>query len=158
MPEIPGDIFLCPNGHVVGYIQSGLHWNDELVKKQDDLKKKACPKCGKVSEYDIIHYGQIDNCFPFKLDYDFNEERWIIPVNNPNEVKEFEQFKIIKEDISLKSISEDQNQNITVKNIDNGIITTRSFQEWMRRAVELSKNWNLDFEFLRVVDMDNIKK
>ncbi len=42
-------------------------------------------------------------------------------------------------------------QEIKVFNKNTEETITRTFQEWMRRAVKLSETWNLDFNYLEVV-------
>lgn len=44
-----------------------------------------------------------------------------------------------------------ESQNIKVLNKSNDEIITKTFQEWMNRAVEISNNFNTDFEYLEVV-------
>jgi len=99
----PGHYILCPKGHEIGVIEDDLYWDEELFKELEELENKTCPICGQKAKYNFCHYGSIDDCIPFKLRWNPEENRWIIPRKLREEYKKDLKDHIIKKDRAIKT-------------------------------------------------------
>ena len=77
----PGYTVLCPEGHLIGTIESDIHWEDSVYKGAKRLENSRCIKCGRIAKYRLCHYGDINDCLDenSKLKWSSKENRYIIP-------------------------------------------------------------------------------
>jgi len=103
-----GYYVLCENGHVIGCIEENLYWGNPEDKNSihawlERLESSNCSKCGKIAKYKFCHYGDINDCLPFKLKFNKTEDRWIIPnLTDPYQCIELERC-IIKRKSDVKN-------------------------------------------------------
>jgi len=95
----PGYYILCGNGHEIGIIQNGLHWNEDIFKKLEEFEKKKCPICGEIARYRFCHYGSINDCIFIKLTWNSEVKMWIIPNGLSEDQKKELRSCTIKRDV-----------------------------------------------------------
>ena len=57
----PGICFFCGLGHIFGWIEERLEWDESLKASSLKISKEGCP-CGNKEVFKVYHYGGINDC------------------------------------------------------------------------------------------------
>jgi len=61
-----GRALLCKNGHVLFWLDEGLHWSEQTWERLEHEKQKGCA-CGAMFAHEEAHYGALNDCVEYPL-------------------------------------------------------------------------------------------